>query len=167
LFEGEFKYLSAYEEGLAGLGLPSFFVYCREGDTRRLLPEIRDAIKSVRPEKIFFFGDSDTATNLQFSASALFLTQTVRPLEVYLPRLSIAGPKGFDELKSQHNSAFASELDRLISSAYRVDPDISYLLLHRDLIAIAQDDFKLLVPALASKHKERLLKLCAQARLQK
>ena len=114
LLEGEFKFLAAYEEGLDGLGLPSFFVYTKDNNNKRvLLPEIEAAIRTMHPREILFFGDADTVTNLLFSMSALFLAQAVRPLRVYLPRLCVAGPKGFDDLKGACQNQFSRELDQL------------------------------------------------------
>jgi hypothetical protein len=80
LFEGEFKFISALEEGLDGLGLPNFYVYTNQNNNRVLLPGISAAISMAHLQKILFFGDADTTTNLFFSMSALFLAQAVKPL---------------------------------------------------------------------------------------
>ncbi len=167
LIEGEFKYMSIFEEGVAGLGLANFFVYRKDHQSgaRHLLPEIKEAIKRAAPQNIYLWGDADTATNLQFSISARFLAEAVQPISVLLPRLSISGPKGVDDYKQIRSGQFPNDLLRLFADALPVDPLTSYLLLQRDLILAAKQDFTLLRPALLSQQKMRLLKLCAQAQL--
>ena len=167
LIEGEFKYMSIFEEGVAGLGLANFFVYRKDHQTgvRQLLPEIKEPIKTTAPQKIYLWGDADTATNLLFSISARFLAEAEQPISVALPRLSVAGAKGVDDYKQIRQGDFPADLLRLFTNAVPVDPLTSYLLLQRDLILAAKEDFKRLRPALLSLAKIRLLKLCAQAQL--
>jgi hypothetical protein len=81
-------------------------------NNRVLLPEIEAAIRMMHPRNILFFGDADTATNLLFSRSALFLAQAVRPLPAYLPRLCVAGSHGFDDLKEACQNQFSHQLDQ-------------------------------------------------------
>jgi hypothetical protein len=167
LIEGEFKFISIFEQGVEGLGLANFFVYRKDQQTgiKKLLPEIVDAIKTAAPQKIYLWGDADTATNLLFSMSARFLAEAVQPITVALPRLSVAGPKGVDDYKQIRQGKFSNDLLQLFAEAIPVDPLTSHLLLQRDLILVAKTDFKLLRPALLSQQKMRLLKLCAQAQL--
>ncbi len=167
LIEGEFKYISIFEEGVEGLGLANFFVYRKDHQSgrRELLPEIKEAIQKAAPQTIYLWGDADTATNLLFSMSARFLAEAVQPITVALPRLSPAGPKGVDDFKQIRQGEFPNDLFRLFADAIPVDPLISYLLLQRDLIVAAKTDLKMLRPALLSEQQIRLLKLCAQAQL--
>jgi hypothetical protein len=68
-------------------------------------------------------------------------------------------------LKEALQSGFAAEFARLLANAYQVDPNASYLLLQRGLIERVSEDFKRLAGASLSRHKDRLVRLCAQGQL--
>jgi len=72
--EGEFKSICLAANGFSVVGLSNFTCYKRDKTgERRLLPGIRTALEKTRAREAFFIGDSDTATNFEFSRSAHFL----------------------------------------------------------------------------------------------
>ncbi len=99
LTEGEFKALALIDAGYLAVGLPGFFAYTSDEGRHVLLPELKCFLDRMRPPRIFFVGDSDTALNHYFSIAAVTLAELVSPIPVLLPRLPLGGPKGVDDLK--------------------------------------------------------------------
>ena len=97
LVEGEFKSLSLTNAGIPTIGQSGFYGYGRDG---RLVPELRAYIDHVRPKRILFAGDSDTALNGQFSHAAVKLADLV-DVPVLLPRLPVDGCKAWDDLREE------------------------------------------------------------------
>ena len=170
LTEGEFKALAIFESGMQVIGLCGLYVYKRgaEGD-KRLLPEIGQAFARSCAEKVYFIGDADTATNLNFSRSAQFLADKSAPIPVYLPRLPLNGPKGFDDWKESWNGASAQEarnyVEEFFAAALLVEPGLSFVALAEILLASAEPQFRKLGPVEHQKHIQKLVRIAAEARI--
>lgn len=166
LVEGEFKDLSLAEEGWLVVGLPNFNVYQRDPNgLAQLLPDLGRALGKHQPHQIFFIGDSDTATNFEFSRQAAFLAQTVIPARVFLPRIPITEQKGIDDCKEALGKAFQQFFDRLINTAVELDPKLSAVSLAILLLEREKDGLLKLTGSERERHFARLLRLSALARL--
>jgi hypothetical protein len=167
LVEGEFKALSLYDATVPVLGLPSFNVYQRDPSTRepKLYPDIEIAIRKWAISTIYFLGDADTVTNFEFSRQAAFLANTLGDkLQVLLPRLPLAGPKGIDDYRGDIAQSFASFFRELIRNAILLDQAILPLTLSRILLETHRADFSSLRPIERDRHSKRLIELCIAAR---
>ncbi len=127
IVEGEFKALSIFELEINVIGLCGLYIYKRDEEgNRRLLAEIDQAIARSCAEKVYFIGDADTTTNLNFARSAQFLADKLSPIPVLLPRLPLDGPKGIDDWKDGWDGASDGEasarLESLLGSALQVEP---------------------------------------------
>ena len=122
IVEGEFKSLSLMEAGWKAIGLPGFGTYTNDANsTPQLLPGIREAINSTRPDRILFSGDADTATNYEFARYAVFLAHAVN-LPVLLPRIPIGGPgKGVDDCRGALGEKFLEFWRGLVANAEPID----------------------------------------------
>ncbi len=122
LVEGEFKCLSLVDAGVKAIGLPSFGTYTRTETGVKLLAGIPEAIACTKPERLLFLGDSDTATNAEFSRSAVNLA-SLSGLPVALPRIPLNGPgKGVDDCREFLGQGFGAFWRELVMSAEPVDP---------------------------------------------
>jgi P4 family phage/plasmid primase-like protien len=166
LTEGEFKSLSLHESGYQTIGLAGLYTYKNnpQAGTAELLPEIQIAVAKTEAKEILFLGDSDTATNLDFSRSAHFLAATLTPLVVRLPRLAVNGPKGIDDLKESRNGAFAQELEAIFAAALPVAPKVSFVALAEVLLCLAEKQFPLLGAVEFQVQIDRLVKLVGKAK---
>ncbi|HOX59247.1 MAG TPA: DUF3854 domain-containing protein [Candidatus Paceibacterota bacterium] len=118
--EGEFKAMSLTEAGFAAMGFSGFFGFAQKGG-EALLPEFAALIARVKPARIIFSGDSDTALNFSFSFAAVRLAKLVHPIPVYLPRIPLNGPgKGVDDCREQLKDGFAEWWRERVSQAVRV-----------------------------------------------
>ena len=118
--EGEFKAMSLTEAGFATMGFSGFFGFAQKGG-EALLPEFAALIAKVKPARIIFSGDSDTALNFGFSVAAVRLAKLVHPIPVYLPRIPLNGPgKGVDDCREQLKEGFADWWRERVSQAVRV-----------------------------------------------
>lgn len=186
LTEGEFKFLSLWEQGYQGVGLPGLHCYRNpserkdnpsaphrsaldgahpsEGDDNEdknknkndantaeqkrecyLYPELIKALRTVRPNRILFFGDSDTCHNFHFVRSAYFLAHKTQlalgyEVPVVLPRLPVGGPKGIDDFKAAHPHDFQEHFAPLLSSALTVQLSDSRVALAVKLLAQQKDN---------------------------
>lgn len=166
LTEGEFKSLSLHESGYQTIGLAGLYTYKNnpQAGTAELLPEIQLAVAKTEAKEILFLGDSDTATNLDFSRSAHFLAATLTPLPVRLPRLPVNGPKGIDDLKESRNGAFDQELEAIFAAAVSVAPKVSFVALAEVLLCEAEKQFPLLGAVEFQVQIDRLVKLVGKAK---
>jgi hypothetical protein len=164
LLEGEFKTLSALEAGIWAIGIPSFTVYQRdENGSRQLLRDLQVTINKEKPNAIYYLGDSDTATNFEFSRNAEFLASAVNPSKVLLPRIPINQPKGIDDCREALGLGFDVFFADLIRNAIPVPkklkaPQIAVLLLEREAEAI-----KSLSGVERERHFERIVRMCSAA----
>jgi hypothetical protein len=165
--EGEFKALSLMGYGYSVIGLPSFICYKKdESGERQLLPGIRTALDQTRAKDVFFIGDSDTASNIEFSRSAHFLASALKPILVRLPHLALEGPKGVDDLKEKLGAIeFKAALARCLAEATLIDPEASFVYLAGVLLEAAAAQIKNLPEVRKSVQHGRVIRMCAAAEL--
>ena len=182
LTEGEFKFLSLWEQGYQGVALPGLHCYRNPWDRkdspsaphhsapdganppkrddnedknntntaeqkreRYLYPELINALRTVQPNRILFFGDSDTCHNFHFVFSAYFLAHEMQlvlgcEVPVVLPRLPVGGPKGIDDFKAAHPHDFQEHFAPLLSSALTIQLSDSRVALAVKLLAHQKDN---------------------------
>jgi hypothetical protein len=166
LVEGEFKALSLLEVGVWAVGIPSFTVYQKdENGNRRLLRDLQVTLGKEKPSAIYYLGDSDTATNFEFSRNAEFLASAVNPTKVFLPRIPINKPKGIDDCREELGLVFDIFFADLIQNAIELPrkiqaPAIAFMLLERETPAL-----KALKGTEREKQFERIIKLCGAAQI--
>jgi hypothetical protein len=98
--EGEFKTLALREAGYQSCGLPGLFCYTRDANNNpQILPELWEAVRFVHPTELYFVGDSDTWTNLDYYRSGHFLAVSFPRISVRLLQVPLGGPKGIDDLR--------------------------------------------------------------------
>jgi Domain of unknown function (DUF3854) len=164
LIEGEFKALSLLELGIYTVGIPSFTVYRKdENGYRHLLGDLQVLFDRENIETIYFLGDSDTATNFEFSRNAAFLASAAWRAKVFLPRIPISQPKGIDDCKDALGAGFDIFFADLIQTAIELPkkcepPEVALWILEREAEAI-----KALSGSEREKQFSRLIKLCATA----
>ena len=142
IIEGEFKSLSQTEAGFPAVGISGFFGFGLKGG-EALVPELAAVIARRKPDRILFCGDSDTATNYQFSFAAVRLANLVKPLPVLLPRIQLDGPgKGADDCRAALNGKFMDWWQERVAKAILVKADgepasLAVELVELELTAIA------------------------------
>ncbi len=121
--EGEFKALALKEAGYKAIATPGIVVYMNDATGEpQLLPGIFETIAHTKPARILFQGDSDTATNYEFSRNAVFLAGAVTPLPVVLPRIPIGGRgKGVDDCRGVLGEKFPEFWAGIVESAEGID----------------------------------------------
>jgi hypothetical protein len=166
LCEGEFKALSLLELGVYTIGLPSFNVYTKDAENHRhLLRDIQVTLAREKIKIIYFLGDSDTATNFEFSRQAAFLASAAWPARVFLPRIPIDQPKGVDDCKDKLAAGFDIFFSELIRTAIQLPhkcepPDVAILIFERELTSL-----KTLRGVEREKQFNRIVKLCVAAQI--
>jgi Domain of unknown function (DUF3854) len=162
--EGEFKTLSLLEAGVWAIGLPSFGVYNRdENGNRQLLRDLQVTFGKEKPGRSFYLGDSDTATNFEFSRNAEFLASAANPAKVFLPRIPFNQPKGIDDCKEKLGAEFDAFFTSLIRDAIELPrkisaPSIALILLEREAAAL-----KALNGVEREKQFQWIVRLCGAA----
>jgi hypothetical protein len=125
LVEGEFKALALREAGFVAAGLSGFFGFALKGG-EVLTPELAEVIVTVKPERIYFIGDTDTAINYQFSLAAIRLAVLVAPVPVMLPRLPLDGPgKGVDDCREALGEGFIPWWTKVLAGAVPVEAGVA------------------------------------------
>ena len=125
LIEGEFKALALAEEDIAAVGLSGFFGFAIKGG-EMVVPELADVLSRLRPDRILFCGDSDTALNFQFSVAALRLAALLAPLPVALPRISLVAPgKGVDDCRAVLLATFGGWWLSRVEEAVELRPGLT------------------------------------------
>ena len=164
LAEGEFKCLALHGAGVPALGLPSFCVYIKDDKGQpRLLKDLHVAVQKWNPPIVYFIGDNDTATNFEFSRNAEFLARAIAPIELYLPRIPIDGPKGPDDLREKLKGKFDQLFRELIESAVVVSTKLSSVSLAIVLLEREAPAFNKLLAEERERHFGRIIKMCAAA----
>ena len=159
--EGEFKAMSLTEAGFPAIGLSGFFGFAQKGG-EELVPELAAAIARLKPARILFSGDSDTALNYQFSVAAVRFAQRVHPIPVYLPRIPLNGPgKGADDCREAFKGNFQEWWRCRINAAELVRPDMEPGLLAVALFEIEQGALAGLRGDERHRAENRLVKLAA------
>lgn len=125
LVEGYFKALALTEAGFPACGVIGFFGFKNEGEDGQdvLPPELEAALNTLKPETIYFCGDTDTAFNYQFANSAVRLAKLLGR-EILCPRLPVDGPgKGADDCRGVLGGKFPKWWQDRIDGSIRVRPD--------------------------------------------
>jgi hypothetical protein len=125
IVEGEFKAMALVEAGFPCIGIGGICSACpkdSEGNPR-LIPALAELIAEVRPSRLAFIGDSDTALLPAFSREALKLSR-LSNVPVVLPRIPLDAPgKGPDDLRSAWDPAFTSRWKQILEGAVAVETD--------------------------------------------
>ncbi|CAN5470555.1 hypothetical protein BH09VER1_BH09VER1_26430 [soil metagenome] len=127
--EGEMKALSLVEARIAAIGIGGFYGFTKTDKlTKEVLinPEAPDLLSGLNVKRILFLGDSDTATNWQFSDAAVKIA-TVVTQEVLLPRIPLSSPldkeKGIDDVRQSRAGSFPEFWKSIKDEATKVSPD--------------------------------------------
>ena len=159
--EGEFKAQSLTEAGFPAVGLSGFYGFAAKGG-EALVPELAAVIARLRPARILFSGDSDTALNYAFSVAAVRLAKLVQPIPVYLPRIPLNGPgKGVDDCREVFAGNFPEWWRDRVSQALLVKPDMDPALLGVELFECEQAALASLQGEERHRAEHRLVKLAA------
>jgi P4 family phage/plasmid primase-like protien len=165
LVEGEFKALSLVEAGFAAVGISGFYGFGTKDVQGHWRPvrELKQVLEVLKPARVFFLGDSDTATNFQFSDAATKLAKMLRR-PVHLPRLPLAGPKGADDIRAELNGEFRQWFAQRLEEAVEVAAETPAEDIALALFEVAEEDFKSLAPLARSKYLRKATGLAASVR---
>ena len=166
--EGEFKAMSLSDPGApfstAAVGLSGFFgfhVKAVEGRPFELAPELVEVRHALRPARLHYLGDNDTALNYDFAIAATRLKSIVRT-SVFLPRIGLDEPKGIDDCREQMGSKFGYWFQNILEQAIEVEdemePDTIALMLLRNQV----NRLDRLMDSAKQKAVERIIKLAAR-----
>ena len=162
--EGEFKAMSLTEAGFPAIGVSGFFGFAQKGG-EALLPELAALIARVKPARIIFSGDSDTALNFAFSVAAVRFAKLVHPIPLYLPRIPLNGPgKGADDCREQLKEGFAQWWQERVSQAVLVTHDTDPGRLAIDLFELEHGALTGLPANARHQSEQRMLKLAVALR---
>ena len=161
LIEGEFKALSLMEAGFPAVGLSGFFGFALKGG-EDLAPELAETIERLKPARILFCGDSDTALNYQFAQAAVRLATMVAPVPLLLPRLPYDGPgKGADDCREVLKDGFVDWWLALLTDAVPCNPGANEAALAVSLVLREDKAIVGLSGDAAALAEQRLVKLAA------
>ena len=161
VIEGEFKALSLMEAGFPAVGISGFFGFALKGG-ETLAPELHDVIERLKPARILFCGDSDTALNYQFPVAAVRFAKLVHPLPVVLPRIPLSGPgKGADDCREAYRGGFPEWWRDRVNTAHALTVDTMPELLALDLFAQEQNAIPILSGTARYQAEQRVIKLAA------
>lgn len=164
IVEGEFKCMALAEAGFPCVGIGGITSACPK-DSRgepELLPMLDQLIAEVRPARLAFIGDSDTALIPDFAREALKLAGLVR-LPVVLPRIPLDAPgKGPDDLRQIWGVEFAVRWQRILDDAEPVDPESKPAALALRLLRRELDPLRRLRGSDQERARDRLVKLAAR-----
>lgn len=163
IVEGEFKSMALAEAGFPCVGIGGITSACPRNDSGEpeLLPDLAALIAQVRPSKVAFIGDSDTALIFDFAREAVKIS-TLAGVPVVLPRIPLDAPgKGPDDLRQVWGAEFAPRWQTILDTAEPVTPTtkpaaLAVRLLRREAEALAR-----LEADARDKARERLVKLAA------
>jgi len=162
--EGEFKSLALTEAGFAAIGVSGFFGFHEKGG-KKLVPEFVEVLEHLKPARIFFCGDSDTALNYQFANAAVRLANMVSSVPVLLPRIPLNGPgKGADDCRQALDGSFNDWWRERVADAVLVKPDTDVANLAIELFEREQAAFASLHGAARNESENRMVKLAAAMR---
>ncbi len=165
IVEGEFKALSLVEAGFPCVGVGGISSVCpRNGSGEpELLQELARVIDEVRPSRLAFVGDSDTALIPDFAREAVKLAR-LAGVPVVLPRIQLDSPgKGPDDLREVWGAEFALRWQRILDGAVAVGSATAEALAVR-LLEREAEAFRNLGPDAKATASNRLVKLGAALR---
>jgi len=159
--EGEFKSLSLTEAGFPAVGISGFYGFAPK-DGKEMVSELAAVVDRLKPARILFCGDSDTALNYAFSHAAVRLAKLVDPLPVLLPRISLNAPgKGVDDCRATMNGTFLNWWQERMAEAIWVKADAEPAQLVVELFELELDVIADLTGAARMKAEKRLVQLAA------
>ncbi len=161
--EGEFKSLALVEAGFPCVGIGGISSACPKGDNGEpeLLPALAALVAEVRPTRLAFIGDSDTAFIGDFAREAVKIAK-LAGVPVVLPRIPIDAPgKGPDDLREVWREEFPRSWQKILEAAEPVAAGeepcrLAVRLLRREAAAIGK-----LSPERRDWTREKLVKLAA------
>ncbi len=164
--EGELKAMSLVEAGFPCVGIGGISCACPKNDAGEpeLLPDLAALIAEVRPSRLVFIGDSDTALIPQFAREAVKLAR-LAAVPVCLPRIPLDAPgKGPDDLREVWGAEFLARWQAILDGAEPVTlatkpGSLAVRLLKREAGAFARLD-----PDKLEAARTRLVKLGAAFR---
>jgi hypothetical protein len=161
LVEGEFKALALMDAGVPAIGISGFFGFAEKGG-EVLVPELKEAFERLRPRRILFCGDSDTAVNYQFSVAAQRAGKLLRPVPLVLPRIPINGPgKGADDCRQMLDGSFSEWWRERVSGAVPLKLETEPALLAIELFEREQGAIAELRGQARYDVEQRVIKLAA------
>ena len=168
IIEGEFKALALADAGFAAVGLAGFYCHARPhgagSDTEpELLPGLQTILGELKPRRLLFTGDNDTAINYQFSDAAAKLARDAG-VPVVLPRIPWNGPgKGADDCRDVLGDDFPLRWRELIATAI---PVIAGRCREETMLAILEPEMKAITatPGDTTKTCERLADLVGKVK---
>lgn len=163
IVEGEFKSMALVEAGFPCVGIGGISSACPKNcqGEPEVLPALTSLIAEVKPTRLAFIGDSDTALIGDFSREALKLAQLAR-LPVCLPRIPLDAPgKGPDDLRSIWGTEFPVRWQAILDAAELLTnqttvPALAVRILRRERAALGRLDSDA-----RDKAGERLIRLAA------
>jgi DNA polymerase I-like protein with 3'-5' exonuclease and polymerase domains len=160
--------MSLVEGGFQTIGLPGLHCYTRDAnDQPQLLPTVNEAVGVVTPEELYFVGDSDTYTNLEYYRSAHMLATCFPGRRVKLLQLPLGGPKGIDDLRASLNGTFPAWMSEACLRSVLIDADTSFVgLAAIQLESVIEVIFKL-PPLERERQILRAIQMTAMTRLAK
>jgi hypothetical protein len=156
--EGEFKGLALVEAGFPCVGIGGISSACPGGE---LLPALVALIAEVKPSRLAFIGDGDTALIYEFSREAVKLA-ALSGVPVVLPRIPFDAPgKGPDDLREAWGDEFPARWQAILDAAESVTPKtkiapLAVRLLRRERDALARLDGDSM-----DKARDRVVRLAA------
>jgi hypothetical protein len=163
IIEGEFKALALSESGFPAIGSSGFYGWRKRDEEGQasLVHEFADVVAHLRPSRILFCGDSDTALNYQFADAAVSLARLVA-VPVLLPRIPIGGPgKGADDCKETLGTEFPRWWNERVKQAIAVVPKIKASVLAVELLRCEEKGIAELSGSAREDAERRLAKLGA------
>jgi hypothetical protein len=128
--EGEFKALSLsdpnHKFSRPAVGLSGFYGFQlgrEDGEDPPLVPELEALLQLLRPKRILFIGDNDTAFNYQFFQALAPLRLLLPNVELILPRIPLDEPKGIDDCREKYGGKFERFYQDLVDGAVEVDAE--------------------------------------------
>jgi len=161
IIEGEFKSLALTESGFPAVGVSGFFGFAEPGGDK-FVTELADVLDHLRPARVFFCGDSDTALNYQFSVAAVRLATLLNGTPVLLPRIPLNGPgKGADDCRAALGGSFADWWRERMSAAVSVHAKAKPGSLACELLSHEADAVALLDSEAREKAERRIVEMAA------
>ncbi len=161
VIEGEFKALALAEAGFAAIGISGFFGFAKKGG-EELVSELSAVIEKLKPGRIYFCGDSDTALNYQFSVAAVRVAKLFAPARVLLPRIPLNGAgKGVDDCRDALGDRFISWWLERVRMAIEVNVDCDAAVLAIELFESERGNLCQLNGQLRLAAETRAVKLAA------
>jgi len=143
--EGEFKSMALVEAGFACVGIGGISSACPKNDAgaAELLQALARLIAEVRPARLAFIGDNDTALIPDFAREAVKISK-LAGVPVVLPRIPLDSPeKGPDDLRAKLGDDFRTHWQAILDGAESVSPEtkpaaLAVRLLRRESAALSR-----------------------------